>query len=380
MALIIKCSGCGKRLKDALPCPVCGEIKRRFWVDHYPDGRNGKRVQKPLDEKIQNLETASAIDRSTRAANLESRKPGAVKENLTGATIEDLTPDYLQWVRLNKQPGTYTEREYTMVYINRIIGDVPIETFNDHHVSLFQKIRKAQGVSNKTINKELYYVMAFLKWCREEKEMAVRPVKMKKLPYARPLPIVLSPGEVSRILQAATPFYRAFFLCLYTLGLRFSEAQGLKWDDVDIENMAIRCRQKGGTFKILPMHSRLKAALKKIGPPARGKYVFLSKRTGRPIVNVRRAIKAICLKAGITKHVHPHLFRHSVATAMMGAGINLRTVQIMLGHAEIGTTEFYTHVAMEHLRGAESAIEAGISTPSGRKIKQIGPQSLRARG
>jgi site-specific recombinase XerD len=258
-----------------------------------------------------------------------------------------------------------------MKYINRIVGNVPVSTFNEHHISLFQKTRKAQGVGNKTINKELYYIMGLLKWCREEKGLEIRAVKLKKLPYARPLPIVLSPAEVSRILKVAPPFYRALILCLYTLGLRFSEASSLKWEDVDFENMAVRTRQKGGSFKILPLSPRLKAALEEIGPRDRGKYVFVSKGTGQPIVNVRRALKTICAKAGVKKHVHPHLFRHSVATAMMGAGINLRTVQAMLGHADIGTTEFYTHVAMEHLRGAESVIEAGIKRGTSGRLKVV---------
>jgi len=205
---------------------------------------------------------------------------------------------------------------------------------------------------------QLYYVMAFLKRCREEKNIAVRDVKMKKLTYARPIPIILSPAEVMRILEATTPFYRAVFLCLYTLGLRFSEAAHLKRDDIDFENKAVRTRQKGGSFKILPMSEPLIEALNAIKPEKvqPGAHTFISSRTGQPIVNIRKAIKNACEKAGIAKHVNPHLFRHSLATHLLGSGINLRTIQKMLGHADMGTTEWHTHVALDHLGEAGKAI------------------------
>lgn len=360
MSLIIKCRSCRRRIYDESgTCPLCKSSDGlQFIADYWPDGRHGKRAHHKIN--VDDVTVARRIADKMRMAALHGRKPEEAKKVDESFTIEGLTDDYLSWVRLHRTAGTYREREYSMKYINRIVGNVPVMAFNDLHISIYQESRNAQKVSNKTINKEIYYILGMLRWCREEKGMAVRSVQMKKLPYSRPLPIVLSPGEVAKILKAASPFYRAFILCLYTLGLRFSEAQGLKWDDIDMANMAVRCRQKGGTFKILPMEKRLKAALKAIGPQTMGKYVFVSKITNRPIVNVRKALGSICAKAGISKHVYPHLFRHSVATAMMGDGTNLRTVQAMLGHADIGTTEFYTHVSLDHLRDAGKKIEAGM--------------------
>jgi len=116
------------------------------------------------------------------------------------------------------------------------------------------------------------------------------------------------------------------------------------------------------------MGGRLKTALLEIAPwkdhdermEHQGAHIFISRITNRPIVNVRKGIEAIATKAKITKHVFPHLFRHSVATAMLSDKTNLRTVQGMLGHADIGTTEFYTHVDISHLREAENAIEKAL--------------------
>lgn len=89
-------------------------------------------------------------------------------------------------------------------------------------------------------------------------------------------------------------------------------------------------------------------------------HIFVSRRTGRPIVNIRKAIQSACNRAGIVKHVNPHLFRHSFATHLLGNGINLRTIQKMLGHKDIDTTEWYTHVALDHLREAGESIASSL--------------------
>lgn len=374
MAVVIHCKACRRRVKSP-PCPSCGSAEMQFYVDYFPDGRRGGRKKIALDESIQDISSAKAWDEEYRAVALENRKPGTSKHNLTLATVEDLTPDYLEWVRLHYTKQTYREREYTMKYINAIIGNVPVQVISEKHFSLYQKTRSAQfqktdkhlKISGRTVNKELNYVRGFLKWAKKEKGLATNKIDYEKLPEPRPLPIVLSPSEVSRLLEAADPFYRAFILCLYTMGLRFTEAQQLKWDDVDFENMCCRAQQKGRTFKILPISARLVAALKEIGPPAEGKFIFVRKykeskyKREAPIVNVRKGIAAIMKKAGITKKVYPHLFRHSAACNMLTDGVNLRTIQQMLGHADIESTTWYTHIAMSHLRGAGDSIEEGLS-------------------
>lgn len=381
MAVVVKCRSCRKLIKDqAAPCPACGSVERKFFVRYYPEGRNAKRSWYPLDDVITTIEQARIFDEALRVAALEGRKPGSVRENLTAATVKDLTPDYLSWVKLHYTKQTHREREYTMTYIHKIIGDVPVMALNDHHFSLYQSTRIAQGVSGRTVNKELNYVRGFARWCRDEKKLAVRELKMKALPEPRPLPIVLSPDEVTKFLEVADPFYRAFFLCLYTMGLRFTEAQQIKWGDVDFANKVCRAQQKGRTFKLLPINDRLISALKAIGPPLdvngdpiMDSYVFISKRTGRPIVNVRKSIRSICKSAGITKSVYPHLFRHSAACNMMTSGTNLRTIQQMLGHADIESTTWYTHVALGHLREASDSIEKGMNKASGDGLKSTNP-------
>lgn len=370
MSLIIHCKACRARIKDsAAPCPACGSADRLFYADYFPDGRRGKRVRRLIPEAIQDIEEARFYDESLRAANLEARKPGDKKTDLTAATVSDLFGDYLTWYKDHR--ATLSHKDVESVYENHLkgeLGDVPVLALNRHHFTMYQHARKSSSVSNRTINKELDYFRGFMTWCRKEKNMEVRRFEYERLPYSRPLPIIMSPGEVLSIVEAAEPFYAAFFIFLYSLGLRKSEAQGMKWEDVDLANAQIRVIQKGGSYKMLPLNEWAEAALKGLKdmaekPPKSGEYVFASKRGGgKPIQNVRRAIDRACEKAGVTKHVHSHLFRHSIATHFMAGGINIRMIQKFLGHADRTATEFYTHVSLDHLRGATKGFFPSVST------------------
>jgi len=374
MAVIMKCAVCRRRLWDALPCSGCGAFRRRFWVDYYPDGRNGKRVQMPLDEKIQSAETAAAIDRGIRGAarNVDDDIPPAY-----GDTVADLFPKYLEWYGLYRAASS--KHDVESVYNNHIktmLGDMTVFAINRQHFTVYQQARKATTVTNRTINKELDYFRGFLRWCRVERRMSIARIETDRLPYNRPLPIVLSPEEVLDIINAAEPFYQAFFIFLYSLGLRKAEAQHIRWQDIDFANKQVRVIQKGGSYKLLPLNDWAQAALiilqkwreetKKTpavvvntGP---GDYVFASMRSGgKPIQNVRRAIERACEKAKVTKYVNSHLFRHSIATHFMAGDVNLRMIQKFLGHADRKATEFYTHVSLEHLRGITDRFFPAIS-------------------
>lgn len=367
MALIIKCLSCHRRLRDDAPCPGCGSTGRQVTVDYLPDGRHGRRVRKHLPAGIA-LEDAQALDELIRKASRERGKPVVVN---TGATAAELFPDYLSWYEMHRAPTTY--KDVDQVYENHLqeaFGSLPIRSISPSHVELYQRTRRATGVKNRTINKELDYFSGFLRWCRRERKMDNEKLVIDKLPYSRPLPIVLSPGEALAIIRAAEPIYRAFFLCLYGMGLRFSEARNLKWDDVDFQNQSVRVIQKGGTYKLLPMTDMVRKAIKAVGKAKAGEYVFMSRRIEGPIRDIRKAIERAKKKAGITKKVTPHIFRHSVATHFLSQDVNLRTIQKYLGHAQSTTTEFYTHVALDHLRtAADGLFKRAVSDKSLKRLK-----------
>jgi len=220
-------------------------------------------------------------------------------------------------------------------------------------------MRKAEGVTNRTINKEMDYYSGFRKWCRKKYNIPAPAERTERLPYKRPLPQILSIKEVVQIWDAAEPFYQAFFGGLFTVGLRIDEVRQIQRKDIDFKNRLVRVIQKGGSYKILPLNdwfvkSLIKINVHKMQPDD---YIFLNRSTGRPIQRITKALQRACKTAGIKKHVTPHLFRHSVATFLMGKNINMSLIQKYMGHAKINTTEWYTHVAVENLREAGKAIQ-----------------------
>jgi site-specific recombinase XerD len=226
-----------------------------------------------------------------------------------------------------------------------------------------KKPHSEASVANRTINKELNYFSGFLKWCRRHKKIDLAPIFFEKLPYKRPRPDILSIDEVLRIIKAATPLYKAFILCLYLLGLRFSEARWLTLRHFDFEGKSVKVTQKGGSEKMLPVDDMLIDAIKDLNITDPDQYIFLNPQMvtlanpkGAPVGDIRSALERFCKVAKVDKKVHPHTFRHSWATHMLGEGVNLRVIQRYLGHAQVSTTEIYTHVMMDHLRTASNTV------------------------
>lgn len=357
MALIIKCRKCSKRIPaDQTACPGCGGADLRYIVDYRPNGRRGGRKQIYLPLTIASIEEARAFEQAIM--NTKHNRVARIKAT-EDSSVAGLFPEYLIWYRKHRSPTTWEDVSGTWERdLKKIFGGYIVTSIEASHYSLYQNMRGK--VSNRTINKELDYFSGFLRWCRREKKMQIPRVDYEKLPYSAPVPIILSPGEIIRFLSAAEeePIYHAFFLTLYTLALRISAARGIKVQDFDFENRAVRVLQKGGNWKLLPVSDHVIESVKeviKLNDLKAGDYVF-SVRGGEPIQNTRKAIDRICKRAGIKKKVHNHLFRHSLATHFVAAGVNLRTVQDYLDHAEVTTTEVYTHIAVENLRSAQNAV------------------------
>jgi integrase/recombinase XerD len=181
------------------------------------------------------------------------------------------------------------------------------------------------------------------------------------------LPRSLSPGEVERLIQAATGTTPralrdgALVELLYGGGLRVGEAVALERGGVDVENRLVRCVGKGDKERIVPLGREAAEALRRY--LARGRPYLDRRHRPELFLNAQggaltRAgafliLRRLAAKAGLDPaRVHPHLLRHSFATHLLEGGADLRSVQEMLGHADLGTTEIYTHVSERRRRDA----------------------------
>lgn len=178
----------------------------------------------------------------------------------------------------------------------------------------------------------------------------------------RTLPVVLSTGEVFRLLAATkSPKYRAIFSLQYGAGLRVSEACGLEVGDIDSGRMMLRVRHSKGHPRDVPLSTRLLSVLRAYWRAKRppGPMLFPGRLTGKPLTRaaVKKALGPVVKAAGIHKHVTTHTLRHSYATHLLDAGADIRTVQVLLGHANISSTTHYTQLSRVRLTATPSPLD-----------------------
>jgi integrase/recombinase XerD len=233
----------------------------------------------------------------------------------------------------------------------------------------------AEKLSARSLARKLTSIRQFFRFCMLEKNLERNPaeqLEMPKLP-AR-LPQGLSREEVTRLLAAVAeglPYPqasthaalqardRALLLLLYATGLRVSELLSLTFHSLDTEAGYVRVRGKGEKERIVPfapvageaLLEYLREARAKLGP--RSDRIFLNRGGGELTrQGFWKLLKELARQAGIESALSPHTLRHAFATHLLEAGMNLRSLQTLLGHADLATTQIYTHVTPGHLRDA----------------------------
>lgn len=210
-------------------------------------------------------------------------------------------------------------------------------------------------------------IKSFYKYLAAEQVVTVNPAELLEGPkLKRKLPEVLTPGEIEKMIAAIDlskpegTRNRALVETMYSCGLRVSEVTGLRISGLFADQGFVRVTGKGDKERLIPIgNTALKYVeiyLTGVRPhvpvqPKAGDILFLNRRgSALTRVMVFYLIRDLAVRAGITKHVSPHTFRHSFATHLVEGGADLRAVQQMLGHESITTTEIYTHIDREYLR------------------------------
>ena len=237
-------------------------------------------------------------------------------------------------------------------------------------VGEFLETLTTEKMSPASVARALSAVRSFHRYLLHGGVVTKNPARSIRTPrLARKLPGVVSVSQMQKILAAPDSTLpqdirdRALLALLYGCGLRVSEAAGIRVEDVDFAEKFVRVLGKGSKERLIPFGRSTDRALKAYlnGPRMRQEATMVADRLflgrggkGLSRMGIWLIVRKAAGKAGLGKRVHPHTFRHSFATHLLQAGADLRSVQAMLGHTSVSTTQIYTHLDRAHLAQVHS--------------------------
>ena len=248
-----------------------------------------------------------------------------------------------------------TQHDYVRVVRSfaAFLGQPP-DTATAEDIRRFQVHQRETRVQPPTINGSVSALRFLFTVTLDRPDLSRRLVLAR---FPRKLPAVLSVEEVGRLLEAAPGIkYKAILGTAYGAGLRVSEVASLKVDDIDSERMLIRIEQGKGRKD---RNAMLWKEGKRRGVMLPHGWLFPGRTHGDPISTrqINRAIHEAAEAAGIRKRVSPHTLRHSFATHLLEQDVDIRVIQVLLGHSKLDTTALYAHVATKTIRSVTSPLE-----------------------
>ena len=242
----------------------------------------------------------------------------------------------------------------------------PVESLDRHELESFVRELMTRGLSPRSVARTVASVRGFYRFIALEQKREESAAADLHAPRAWPaLPKFLSLDEVDQLLaqpDTSTPRGgrdKAMLEVLYASGMRVSELVSLKPGDLNLDEGYLTCVGKGDKERIVPVGQNATDWLNRYMRDGRGAFVrgrpapwlFVTARGGRlSRVGFWKILKTYGISAGITRRISPHVLRHSFATHLLERGADLRAIQVMLGHADLSTTQIYTHVLEARLR------------------------------
>ncbi|MEK7068414.1 MAG: site-specific tyrosine recombinase/integron integrase [Patescibacteria group bacterium] len=281
--------------------------------------------------------------------------------------LQKLKTAFLEYLEIEKGRSVKTVENYDR-YLSRFLAHAKVQSpgrITETAVREFRIHLNRSGLKHKTQNFYMIALRAFLKFLRKREIESLTPEKIELAKVGQRDLDLISPQELERLMKGPSGSTlrdlrdRAILELFFSTGLRVSELCSLS-RDLDLSRDEFSVRGKGEKVRVVFLSPEAKAAIKayeaKRGDVDDALFVQMGKNAKNTKDlrisprSIERLVKRYAIKAGITRKVTPHVIRHSFATDLLENGADLRSVQAMLGHAHIATTQVYTHVTDKHLR------------------------------
>lgn len=268
---------------------------------------------------------------------------------------------FLAHLAVERQGSAHTLDAYRrdLAALSAWAGERDLLALTGHDLRAFVAAEHRRGLSPKSLQRRLSACRSLYRWLLKQGRIATNPADGVRAPKAaRKLPQVLDVDEAVQLVELPTDAPlglrdRALLELFYSSGLRLSEVCALRWRDLDFDGGLVTVLGKGSKQRIVPVGSHARAALLAWRADSAGSpdgFVFPG-RGGAQISAraIQLRVKQLARRQGVFKRIHPHLLRHSFASHVLESSGDLRGVQELLGHADIATTQIYTHLDFQHL-------------------------------
>ncbi len=279
--------------------------------------------------------------------------------------MERYIEKFVRYLEIEKNYSRHTIVNYRLDLegFKAFLGEKNIEDIDYLVLRKYLALLKEKNIASRSVSRRLSALRSFFKFLTREGFLKVNPISIVSSPkQEKHLPIFLTEAEVMKLIDAALPKPeadeaalrdRAILETFYSTGMRISELVSLSMPDIDFISGVIKVMGKGKKERIVPVGEHaIKAIRQYLEKRAKQTDVLFLNKNGRRITDrgvrgiVAKYIRLACLRQGVS----PHTLRHSFATHLLNHGADLRSVQELLGHANLSTTQIYTHLTTEKLK------------------------------
>jgi integrase len=343
-------------------------LRNRVWYLDYRSPLNGRRVRRRIgyckkDAELALKEIELKILKGEFAESTEPKR----------AAFNDLCKEYLTFSKAHKTRQSHRRDTISVKHLLKIFRGKLISQITARELDHYMNLRRAK-VKPATVNREFSCIKHMftkaIQWGYLS-ENPLQPVKKFKEPPGRVR--YLMDKEIDRLLASCAEHIKPMVIMALNTGMRKGEILSLKWSDIDLKNRMITVKKtKNNETRMIPINGILYHALRTIGPELGCQHVFTNHQ-GKSYGDITKGFKAALKRARIDDFRF-HDLRHTFASRLVMAGVDIRTVQELLGHRDITMTMRYSHLSSTHLKEAVKRLEVG--TEYGTTEKQENPECL----